>query len=147
MHFLHHLREFNLLLELLILVYTTTIQTILCTSITIWSGLATKQNRNRLKQKIRTAEKITGAKVPTIQDCSSCRVRKKAWNISTDSTPWSQPVWTSSLRQAMQSTVKTEIYMKSFSLLAITLINTSWTIQWKYSPGSSSPTNLYLNSD
>ena len=68
MNFLRQLRKFNLHQDLLIQFYTATVQSVLCTSIIVWVGSATKQDRNRLKQTIRTAEKIIGAKLPTIQD-------------------------------------------------------------------------------
>ena len=64
--------------------YTETVLSVLCTSIIVRFGWATKQDRNRLKQTIRTAEKIIGAKLPTIQDLYSSRVRKQAGNIYAD---------------------------------------------------------------
>ncbi|KAI3353757.1 hypothetical protein L3Q82_004989 [Scortum barcoo] len=57
MYFLHQLRKFNLPQELLIQFYTAIIQSVLCTSITVWFGSATKQDRNRLQRTVRTAEK------------------------------------------------------------------------------------------
>ncbi|KAI3374205.1 hypothetical protein L3Q82_006064 [Scortum barcoo] len=71
-------RKFNLPQELLIQFYTTIIQSVLCTSITVWFGSTTKQDRNRLQQTVRTAEKIIGASLPSIQDLYMSRVRKWA---------------------------------------------------------------------
>ncbi|XP_056156096.1 sodium/bile acid cotransporter 7 isoform X3 [Lampris incognitus] len=68
MYFLHQLRKFNLLQELLIQFYTAIIQSGLCTSITVWSGSATKQDRDRPQRTVRSVEKITGANLPSIQD-------------------------------------------------------------------------------
>ena len=62
MYFLRQLRKFNLPQELLIQFYTAIVQSVLCTSIIIWFGSATKQDRNRLKRTFRTA-----AKLPTIR--------------------------------------------------------------------------------
>ncbi|KAI3352705.1 hypothetical protein L3Q82_020170, partial [Scortum barcoo] len=58
MYFLRQLRKFNLPQELLIQFYTAMIQSVLCTSITVWFGSATKQERNRLQRTVRAAEKI-----------------------------------------------------------------------------------------
>ncbi|KAI3355997.1 hypothetical protein L3Q82_017268, partial [Scortum barcoo] len=77
MYFLRQLRKFNLPQELLIQFYTAIIQSVLCTSITVWFGSATKQDRNRLQQTVRTAEKIIGASLPSIQDLYMSRVRKR----------------------------------------------------------------------
>ncbi len=41
---------------------------LLCASITVWFGSATKKDSNRLKQIIRTAEKIISANLHSIQD-------------------------------------------------------------------------------
>ncbi|KAM9800395.1 uncharacterized protein ACBT44_016356 [Syngnathus typhle] len=64
LYLLRQLRKFNLPQELLKTFYTAIIQSILCTSITVWFGWATKQVKHRLQRTIRTAEKIIG----TIQD-------------------------------------------------------------------------------
>ncbi|KAK0148957.1 putative RNA-directed DNA polymerase from transposon BS [Merluccius polli] len=68
MYFLRQLRKFNLPQELLIQFYTAIIQSVLCTSVTVWFGSATNQDRNRLQRTVRTAEKIIGANLPSIQD-------------------------------------------------------------------------------
>ncbi|KAI3371617.1 hypothetical protein L3Q82_024182, partial [Scortum barcoo] len=78
MYFLRQLRKFNLPQELLIQFYTAIIQSVLCTSITVWFGSATKQDRNRLQRTVRTAEKIISASLPSIQDLYVSRVRKRA---------------------------------------------------------------------
>lgn len=48
----------------------------------IWFGSATEQDRNRLKWTTRTAERITGAELPSIQDLHMPKVWKHAVNIS-----------------------------------------------------------------
>ncbi|KAM9807350.1 uncharacterized protein ACBT44_014334 [Syngnathus typhle] len=58
LYFLRQLRRFNLPQELLKTFYTAIIQSILCTSITVWFGSASKQDKHRLQQTIRTAEMI-----------------------------------------------------------------------------------------
>ncbi|KAF7710218.1 hypothetical protein HF521_009090 [Silurus meridionalis] len=57
MYFLRQLRKYSLPQELLIQFYTAVIESVLCSSITIWFGAATKQDRNRLQKTVKTAEK------------------------------------------------------------------------------------------
>ena len=77
MYFLRQLRKYNLPQELLILFYTAVIKSVLCTSITVWFGSATKLDKNRLQRTVRSAGKIIGANLPTIQDLYTSRVRKR----------------------------------------------------------------------
>nr|XP_049607014.1 uncharacterized protein LOC125987015 isoform X2 [Syngnathus scovelli] len=84
LYFLRQLKKFNLPRELLKTFYTAIIQSVLCTSITVWFGSASKQDKHRLQRTIRTAEKIIGINLPSIQDLYLSRTRKRASNISTD---------------------------------------------------------------
>src|SRR4029434_10772867 len=77
MYFLRQLRKYNLPQDLLIMFYTAVIESVLCTSITVWFGSATKLDKNRLQRTVRSAEKIIGANLPTIQDLYTSRVRKR----------------------------------------------------------------------
>jgi len=71
-------------LELLIQLYTAIVQSVLCTSIIVWFGSATKRDANRLKRTTRTADRVIGVILPSIQDLYTSRVRKRAGNISAD---------------------------------------------------------------
>ncbi|XP_061131044.1 uncharacterized protein LOC133151771 isoform X1 [Syngnathus typhle] len=84
LYFLRQLKKFNLPRELLKTFYTAIIQSVLCTSITVWFGSASKQDKHRLQRTIRTAGKIIGINIPSIQDFYLSRTRKRARNISTD---------------------------------------------------------------
>ncbi|KAK3557509.1 hypothetical protein QTP70_028344, partial [Hemibagrus guttatus] len=66
--FLHQLRKFNLPQELLTQFYSAVIESVLCTSITVWFGSATKSDIRRLQRTVRTAERIIGAPLPTLQE-------------------------------------------------------------------------------
>ena len=72
LYFLRQLRKLNLPKELLTQFYSAIIQSVLCSSITVWFGSVTKQEKNRLQRTIRTAEKIIGANLPSIQDLQWC---------------------------------------------------------------------------
>src|SRR4029434_6532314 len=55
MYFLRQLRKYNLPQELLVQFYTAVIESVLCTSITVWFGSATKLDRKRLQRTVRSA--------------------------------------------------------------------------------------------
>ncbi len=56
--FLRQLRKFNLPQELLKQFYSAIIESVLCSSITVWFGSATKTDIRRLQRTVRTAERI-----------------------------------------------------------------------------------------
>ncbi|CAM4610534.1 unnamed protein product [Leuciscus chuanchicus] len=73
LYFLRQLRKFNLPQEQLVQFYSAVIQSILCTSITVWFGSATKTDLRRLERIVRTAERITGTTLPTLKVLHSSR--------------------------------------------------------------------------
>ncbi|KAK3572211.1 hypothetical protein QTP86_026057 [Hemibagrus guttatus] len=84
LYILRQLRKFNLPQELLIQFYSAVIESVLCTSITVWFGSATKSDIRRLQRTVRTAERIIGAPLPTLQEPYTSRVRKRALKITLD---------------------------------------------------------------
>ena len=120
------LRKFNLPQELLIQFYTAVIESVLCTSITVWFGSSTKEDTNRLQRTVRSAEKIIGADLPTIQDLYSSRVRKRqAGKITADP---SHPGYNlfqlrPSGRRYRTLYTKTTRHRNSFCPPAVTLMN------------------------
>ncbi|KAK3516040.1 hypothetical protein QTP70_002661, partial [Hemibagrus guttatus] len=77
LYFLRQLRKFNLPQELLIHFYSAVIESVLCTSITVWFGSATKSDMRRLQRTVRTAERIIGAPLPTLQELYTSRMVSK----------------------------------------------------------------------
>ncbi len=84
MYFLRQLRKFNLPQELLIQFYSAIIESVLCSSITVWFGSATKTDIRRLQRTVRTAERIIGAPLPSLQELYTSRVRKRAQKVTLD---------------------------------------------------------------
>ncbi len=84
LYFLRQLRKFNLPQELLKQFYSTIIESVLCTSITVWFNSATKSDHRRLRRAVRTAERIIGTTLPTLQELYSSRVSKRAGKITLD---------------------------------------------------------------
>ncbi len=84
LYFLHQLMKFNLPQELLIQLYSAIIESVLCTSITVWFSSATKSDPRRLRRVVQTAERIIGTTLPTLQELYSSRVSKRAGKITLD---------------------------------------------------------------
>ncbi len=84
LHFLRQLRKFNLPQQLLKQFYSAIIEFVLCTSITVWFSSATKSDHRRLQRVVRTAERIIGTTLPTLQELYLSRVSKRAGKITLD---------------------------------------------------------------
>ncbi len=70
--------------ELLKQFYSAIIESVLCTSITVWFSSATKSDLRRLRRVVRTAERIIGTTLPTLQELYLSRVSKRAGKITLD---------------------------------------------------------------
>ncbi len=81
---LRQLRKFNLPQELLIQFYSAIIESILCTSITVWFNSATKSDHRRLRRVVQTTERIIGTTLLTLQELYLSRVSKRAGKITLD---------------------------------------------------------------
>ncbi len=84
LYFLRQLRKFNLPQELLKKLYSAITESVLCTSITIWFSSATKSDPRRLRRVVRTAERIIGTTLSTLQELYLSRVSKRADIITLD---------------------------------------------------------------
>ncbi len=84
LYFLRQLRKFNLPQELLKQFYSAIIESVLCSSITVWFGSATKTDIRRLQRTVRTAERIIGVPLPSLQELYTSRVRKRAKKVTLD---------------------------------------------------------------
>ena len=68
MYSLRQLKKFNLPKTMMVHFYTAIIESILTSSITIWYAAATAKDKSRLQCIIRTAEKVIGCNLPTLED-------------------------------------------------------------------------------
>ncbi len=84
LYFLCQLRKFNLPPELLKQFYSAIIESVLCTSITVWFRSATKSELRRLRRVVQTAGQIIGTTLPTLQELYLSRVSKRAGKITLD---------------------------------------------------------------
>ncbi|KAL0174659.1 hypothetical protein M9458_030627, partial [Cirrhinus mrigala] len=103
LYFLRQLKKFNLPQELLKQFYSAIIESVLCTSITVWFGSATKSDTRRLQRMVRTAERIIGAPLPTLQEVYIQSEEKGSENHSGSLTPMSSPFQTFAIWSALQS--------------------------------------------
>ncbi|KAI7814255.1 hypothetical protein IRJ41_010952 [Triplophysa rosa] len=125
LYFLRQLRKFNLPQELLTQFYSVVIESVLCTSITVWYGSATKSDLRRLQRTVRSAEKIIGAPLPTLQDLYDSRVKNRARKIIIDSTHPAHKLFDllPSGRRFRAPNTRTSRHRSSFFPQAISLLN------------------------
>ncbi|KAI2651795.1 putative RNA-directed DNA polymerase from transposon BS [Labeo rohita] len=125
LYFFRQLKKFNLPQELLRQFYSAVIESVLCTSITVWFGSATKSDIRRLQRTVRTAERIIGAPLPTLQELYTSRVRKRAQKITLDPSHPSHPLFEllPSGRRYRAPNIRTTRRMNSFFPQAIHLMN------------------------
>ncbi len=88
LYFLCQLMKFNWPQELLIQFYSAIIESVLCTSITVWFSSATKSDLRRQRRGVRIAERIIGITLPILQELYFSRVSKRTGKITLD--PWHQ---------------------------------------------------------
>ncbi len=81
LYFFRQLKKFNLPQAPMIQFYSAII---LCSSITVWFGSASKSDIRRLQWTVRAAERIIGVHLPSLQDLYNSKVKKWAGNIITD---------------------------------------------------------------
>ena len=84
MFFLRQLKKFNLPKTMMVHFYTAIIESILTSSITVWYTAATAKDKSRLQRIIRSAEKVIGCNLPTLQDLHSSRALRRAGKIMAD---------------------------------------------------------------
>ncbi len=75
MYFPRQLKKFNLPQAHMTQFYSAVIESVLCSSITVWFGSASKSDIRRLQRTVRTAERIIGVHLPSLQDLYYSRVR------------------------------------------------------------------------
>ena len=73
------------------------IENVLTFSITVWFGSASIHNKNMLEGIVKTASKITGSKLPSMDSIYTTRTLRKATTIISGSTHPARkpPLWTS----------------------------------------------------
>ncbi len=125
LYFLRQLRKFNLPQELLIQFYSAIIESVLCSSITVWFGSATKRDIRRLQRTVRTAKRIIGAPLPSLQELYTSRVRKRAKKVTLNPSHPAHSLFEllPSGRRYRSLSIKTARYKNSFFPQAVSHLN------------------------
>ena len=84
MYFLRQLRKLKLPKTMMVHYYTSIIESILTSSITIWYAAAPAKDKRRLQRIIRSAEKVIGCNLPSLQDLYASRTLRRAGKIVAD---------------------------------------------------------------
>uniref|UniRef100_A0AAQ4RZY3 Reverse transcriptase domain-containing protein n=1 Tax=Gasterosteus aculeatus aculeatus TaxID=481459 RepID=A0AAQ4RZY3_GASAC len=123
--FLRQLKKFNLPKTMMIHFYMAIIEPIFCSSITIWYAAATDKDKGRLQRVIRSAERVIGCNLPSLQDFFASRSLKRAKKIVADPSHPRQKLFVPlpSGRRLRSIRTKTSCHTNSFFPSAVGLIN------------------------
>ena len=125
MYFLRQLKKFNLPRTMMVQFYSSIIESILTSSITIWYAGATAKDKSRLQRVIRSAEKVIGCNLPSLQELHASRTLRRAGKIVADPSHPSHKLFQSlpSGRRLRSIRTRTSRHKNSFFPSAIGLIN------------------------
>ncbi|KAK9526064.1 hypothetical protein VZT92_016718 [Zoarces viviparus] len=125
MYFLRQLKKFNLPKTMLVQFYRAIIESILCSSITVWYAAATAKDKGRLQRIIRSAEKVIGCSLPSLQDLFASRTLKRVRKIVADPAHPGHDLFVPlpSDRRLRSVRTKTSRHTNSFFPSAVGLIN------------------------
>ncbi|GAA6101478.1 uncharacterized protein LOC117538897, partial [Tachysurus ichikawai] len=84
MYFLRQLKKFNLPNAMIVHFYTSIVESILTSSITIWYSTATGKDKSKIQSVIRSAVNVSGCNLPPLQDLYTSRTLKRAVKIISD---------------------------------------------------------------
>uniref|UniRef100_A0AAQ4Q691 Reverse transcriptase domain-containing protein n=1 Tax=Gasterosteus aculeatus aculeatus TaxID=481459 RepID=A0AAQ4Q691_GASAC len=123
--FLRQLKKLNLPKTMMVHFYTAIIESILCSSITVWYAAATAKDKGRLQRVIRSAERVIGCNLPSLQDLFASRSLKRAKKIAADPSHPGQKLFVPlpSGRRLRSIRTTTSRHTNSFFPSAVGLIN------------------------
>ena len=112
-------------IESILTFYRCTIESILTGCITAWYGSCTALNRKALQRVLKTAQHITRTELPSMEDLSSQRLRKKSLRIMKDPHHPSHKLFSllPSGRRYRSIQTKTTRFRDSFVPQAVRLLN------------------------
>ena len=124
---LRRLKKFGLSPKILTNFCRCTIESILLGCITAWYGNCTTLNRKALQRVVRSAQRITGGKLPALHDTYSTRCHRKTKRIIKENNHPSHCLFTRSRRRGQYRCNKagTDRLKNSFYLKAIRLLNSN----------------------
>uniref|UniRef100_A0A669DSV3 Reverse transcriptase domain-containing protein n=1 Tax=Oreochromis niloticus TaxID=8128 RepID=A0A669DSV3_ORENI len=125
MYFLRQLKKFNLPTWTMMQFYTAIIESILTSSITVWYAGATIKDKQRLQRVVRSAEKVIGCRLPSLQDLHTSRRLGRAARIKADPSHPGHSLFDllPSGRRLRSIRTRTSRYKNSFFPSAVGLMN------------------------
>ena len=125
MYFLRQLKKFNLPKAMMVHFYSTIIESILTSSISVWYAAATARDKDRLQRVIHSAEKVIGCNLPSLQDLYASRTLRRAGKIAADPSHPGHSLFETlpSGRRLRSIRTRTSRHTNSFFPSAVGLIN------------------------
>ena len=125
--FLRRLKKAHLSPQILENFYRCTIESILTNCISVWYGSCSVADRKRLQRVVKTAQRITGSSLPTIEAVQSKRCLRRACSIVKDSSHPSHRLFAllPSGRRYRVLRSRTSRFRNSFIPAAVTLLNSA----------------------
>lgn len=129
LYFLRRLKKFGMSTKILSNFYRCTIESVLTTSITVWYGNCTAQDRKALQRVIKISQHISGAAFLSLQDIYHTRVLRRTHNLIRDNTHPQHNLFTllPSGRRYRSLRARTTRLANSFYPQAIRILNNSLT--------------------
>ena len=84
LYFLRQLKKFGLSRDILVNFYRAVIESVLTSSLTVWYGATTQQQKDQLQSVVNSAIKITGCDLPSLDSLYEKRLLRKARKIDRD---------------------------------------------------------------
>ena len=125
LYFLRQLRKFRLSTPILVKFYRSVIESVLTFSIIVWYGSLTETQKGSLDRVVKTASKIIGSDLPTIESIYLERIRSKSNKILNDNSHPANHIFEllPSGRRYRSIKSKTSRMRNSFFTKAISVLN------------------------
>ena len=125
--FLRRLKKAHLSPQILVNFYRCTIESILTNCIPVWYGSCSAADRKALQRVVKTAQRITGSSLPTIEAVQGKRCLRRARSIVRDSSHPSHRLFAllPSGRRYRVLRTRTSRFRNSFFPTAVTLLNSA----------------------
>ncbi|TWW81716.1 hypothetical protein D4764_01G0015310 [Takifugu flavidus] len=125
--FLRSLKKHHLSSDILVNFYRCTIKSILTSCVTVWYGNCSASDRKALQKVVKTAQRIAGASLPSIEDIYRRRCHRRAKKVTKDSCHPAHGLFTlmPSGKCYRSLRTKTTRFRNSFFPTAVSLLNSN----------------------
>ena len=126
LYFLRQLRKFGMDQKIMVQFYRAVIESVLTFSVTVWYGGATAEDKSRLNSVVKTASRVIGCELPSLEEIHSKRMLRRATNIAKDSAHPAQPLFSRlpSGRRLRHIKARTVRFWNSFFPAAVRALST-----------------------